>query len=444
MKTSLEDISPVKKKLFVEIESQEVDRKIDAAYRQLAKSAKIPGFRPGKVPKTILERKFGNDVAEDVTRDLISESFPKAIEEEGTQPLGTPLLEKEILKKGQDFKYSAVIEVRPKFEIKDYIGLEVEKEKYSITEQDVEARMEQLRFSNGNLTSINPLRPIQKDDYVVLDYEAFEGGSPLDDIKASNFLLKVGSNDFHPQFEAGLIGLNKDDEAEISVNFEDTHYHQKLAGKSILFKVKPIDIKEMILPELDDDFAKKLGGNFNDLADLRNKMQETIINQEEKRIDRELKQRLLKKITDSVEFESPQILIESEINYAVENFKQNLLRSGSSIEKTGITEEKLRNDFRPVSERRVKEMLVLEEIAKKDEIILSEEDLEEGFKSVAASMGQDPGIVRQYYEARGLVDSYKEELLHEKTLNYLVGRAKIKEVDRDALSENKDAEKENN
>ena len=444
MKTSLEDISSVKKKLVIELESKEVDKKIDAAYRELGKKAKVSGFRPGKVPRRMLERRFGDNVTDDVTRELINESFPKALEEVDTMPLGTPLLEKETLKQGQDFKYSAVIEVRPRFELDNYLGLDVEKEKYSVTDKDVADRIEQIRQANGDIKSIEQERAIQKGDYVVLDYEAFEGESPLDDVKATNFLIRVGSNDFHPQFEEGLIGLKKDEKAEINVDFKDNHYNSKLAGKSLNFKVKTVDIKEMVLPELNDEFAKNLGTDFNDLEGLTGKVREMIVNQEEKRIDKELKERLLKKIADSVDFEFPEILVETEINFAVENFKQTLLRSGASLEKTGITEEKLKNDFRPLSEKRVKEMLVLGEIVRKGNITADEEDLAEGYKNLAAGMGMDVEVVRKYYEARGLVDSLKEKMLEEKTLNYLIKSAKIREVERDALSENKSSEKESN
>jgi len=443
MKASLEDISAVKKKLIIVIESKEVDKKLNTAYRDLGKGAKIPGFRPGKAPRKILERRFGDEVADDVARDLINDSFPKALQEVDTMPLGTPTLEKEAVKQGQDFTYSAVIEVRPQFEVTEYQGIEVEKEKYSISDEDVDARIEQIRQSNGNLNAIEQDRPVQKDDYAALDYEVFEGDSPLDDMKATNSLLRVGNNEIHPQFDEGLIGLNKDDTAEINVDFEDNDSNPALAGKSLKYKVKVIDIKEMVLPELNDEFAKNLGGDFNGLEDLRNKMKEMISNQEENRIDREMKGRLIKKITDNIDFETPLILIESEIDFALENFKQSLTQSGTSLEQAGIAEERLRDDFRPASERRVREMLVLEDIAKKDNITVNEEDLEEGFKDMAASMGQEAEIVRQYYEARGLVDTFKDKLVEEKTLNSLVESARILEVDREELSENKDSEKEN-
>ena len=430
MKTTLEDISTVKKKLLIEIESVEVDKKLNEAYRDLGKRAKIPGFRPGKVPRKILEGRFGNQVVEDVTKGLISETFPQAVNEVETFPLGPPLLEKETLKQGQNFKYSAVMEVRPQFEVKDYLKLDVEKEKFSVTDEDVQKQLDQIRESNGKLTSIEEQRPVQKDDYVILDYEGFEGDSPLEGIKSPNFLLKVGSNDFHPKFEEALIGLNKESETEIKVDFEKTYHHSKLAGKNVNFKVRITDIKEMALQDLNDEFAKNLGDEFKDLEDLKDKVRESITAQEEKRIDRDLKQRLMEKISAGIDFELPQVLVDSEVDYAVENIKQNLIRSGSNLEKAGISEENIRKDFRPASEKRVKDMLVLGEIARQEEITVEEEDLSQGYKDLAATIGQDPQTLRKYYEAKNLVDSLKEKLLEEKTLNYLVEHANITEIDK--------------
>jgi len=429
MRTNLEDITSVKKKLSVEIESEEVDRKFNKVYKELGKQVKIPGFRPGKVPRKILERHIGSQVTEDVAKDLINETFPGALEEVKTFPLGVPTLEKETLKQGQDFKYSAIMEVRPQFEIDKYLGLEVEKETFSVTEQDVQDQLAQIRNAHGTLTSIDSDRAIKKNDHVVLDYQGFEKGQPLEEIHASNFLLKVGGNDFHPKFEESLIGLKKDGEAEIKVEFESGYPHTKLARKTVDFKVKILDIKKMVLPELNDEFAQNLGADLKDLKDLNNKVRETILAQEEKRIDSELKQNLLKKISDSVDFELPQTLVEAEIEQVVENVKQNLIRSGSNLEKTGLSEEKLRKDFRPASEKRVKNLLILGEIAKQEKLAVNEEDLNRGFKDLAASTGQDAETLRKYYQARNLMDALEEKLLEEKTLNYLVENATISLID---------------
>ena len=433
MKTRLEEISPVKKKLEIEIEAGEVNKKIEEAYRELRKGVKLPGFRPGKVPRKILERRFGNQVIDDVTRRLVNETLPKAVEETNAIPLSMPIIENEILKLGQNFKYSAVMEVRPEFELKDYMGFEVEKEIFSVADQDVDAQLEEIRKTHGQLSSVETERGIKEEDFAVIEYEGLEDGKALEGIKNSNFLVRVGGNDFHPDFEKALIGLKKGDMSEFNVDFEDDYSQPKLAGKSVKFKVKVIDIKEMNLPELNDDFAKNLGADFQDLGDLKDKIRETLTDREEKRVDRELKMRLLKKVSDRVDFELPESLVESELNGAIENIRQNLLRSGSSMEKAGLDEKKLEQDLRPASEKRVKDMLVLGEIARGNDLNITEAELLAGFKELALGTGQDPEALRQYYEANNLRESFRQQLLEEKTLNYLVKGANITEVEADKI-----------
>ena len=196
----------------------------------------------------------------------------------------------------------------------------------------------------------------------------------------------------------------------------------------------------MVLPDLNDEFAQNLGADLKDLKDLNNKVRESILAQEEKRIDSELKQNILKNISDSVEFELPQTLVEAEIEQVVENVKQNLIRSGSNLEKTGLSEEKLRKDFRPASEKRVKNLLILGEIAKKEKLAVNEEDMNQGFKDLAASTGQEAEILRKYYQAKNLMDALEEKLLEEKTLNYLVENAKISIIDPQSKKKSKKRE----
>ena len=442
MKTTLEEISPVKKKLLIEIDAKEVNQKLNQAYAAIRKQAKIPGFRPGKVPRKILETYFGSQIKDDVTRDLISDSFPKAVDEAKTFPLGQPILEKESLKQGENFVYSAIMDVRPEFEVKDYLGVEAEKEIFSVSEEDVQKRLEEVREANGKLTSIEEERPIREGDYAIVDYEGFEDGKPLEGIKSSNLLVKVGKHDFHPKFDEALIGLKKAAETEIDIDFEADFYHTKLAGKRANFKVKIVDIKALSLPELDDAFASSLGTDLKDLESLKNEIRKTITSQEEKRIDSQLKQRLVEKISESTTFELPEVLVDAEIDFSFRRLKDNLERSGSNLEKTGLSEAGLRKDLRPASEKRVREMLILEQIAKQDEITVTDDDLEEGYRNFAENMGQDLETVKKYYEARGQVDALKEDLLKEKTLNYLVDHANISEVEGDALNQGNHPEQE--
>jgi trigger factor len=431
MKTSVEEISPVKKKLVIEVEADQVDKKVNAAYKRLGKGAKIPGFRQGKVPRRILESYYSAEVQQDVTRDLVNETLPKAVEETESFPLTMPVIENDMAKAGQSFKYSAIMEVRPQFELKDYMGLEVGKENSTVKEEDVKNRLEEIRRNNGKLIIVEEDRAVKEEDYVVIEYEGFEDGQPMEGVKSENFLLRIGSGDFHPDLENALIGRKKGETAEASIKFEETHYHPKLAGKDVDFKVNITDIKEMELPELDDEFAKKLGDDFKDLKTLEKRVKEDIIKREEQRVDKELKQKLLEKISEGVEFELPECLVESEVRNATENIRQNLLRSGSSMEKAGLEEGKLRENLRPGSEKRVKEMLILGKIARDNELTVDDVELTEGFQNMAQNMGQELQAVRQYYEANQLVDSFRESLLEEKTLNYLVNGAKVIELKAD-------------
>jgi trigger factor len=430
MKTNLEDLSPVKKKLEIEIEAGEVNKKIDEAYRALKREVKLPGFRPGKAPRALLERQFGGQVIEDVARKLVNETFLKAVEETNISPLNMPVIENGILKTGQNFSYSAVMEVRPEFDIKDYIGLELEKEICSIGDEDVDKYLEQIRKSRGTLVSITEDRGIKDDDYVVIEYQGFEDDKPLEGVEGSNFLIEVGAHDFHPDFEKALIGLKKGDESEVKVDFEENHSQPKLAGKSVSFKVKVEDIQEMVLPDLDDGFAKDLGAEIENLDELKKKIKENLQSQDETRIDRELKRRLMDKISEGVDFELPESLVELELNNGIEQIKQNLLRSGSNLEKAGLDERKLREELEPASKKRVKERLILGEIARKDDLTIGEEEVAEGFREMSLSLGQQTDILRKYYEENNLIESFRVKLLEEKTLNYLVQSAKITEKEK--------------
>jgi len=442
MKVSLEDISQVKKKLSVEIDAKEVDAKLNDAYGKIRKTTKIPGFRPGKVPRKILESYFGKQVEADVASELVNESFRDAVDETKAFPLSQPELEKGPVKLGEKFIYSATMEVRPEFEVKDYLGLEAEKEIVSIGEDEVQKRLEQIRESNGKLESLKEDRPIQEGDFVVINYQGFENDQPLDGIKDENFLLNVGKGDFHKKFDEALVGLNKDDKTDFVVEFEEDYYNNNLKGKVVRFEVSINDIKERNLPELDDAFAKNLGADFENLEGLKEEIKKNVIAQEENRVEKDLKRRLLGKISEGTEFEIPQVLVDAEVDFSIRSLQANFQRGGSSFEQAGISPEMLQQQFRPSSESRVKERLILGQIAQQDDIAVSDDEFTEGLEKLAKGMGQDVETIRKYYEARGEVDILKEQMLEEKTLDYLVENAKIKEVEAGSLSPDKNDETE--
>jgi trigger factor len=435
MKTNIEDISSVKKKLNIEVEAEEIDKRIDDAYKILAKKAQIKGFRTGKVPRNILEKFYYGQVMEDVANNVIRDTLPSAIDEVKKFPLSMPTIENEEIKPGQAFKYSASIEVRPEFEMKDYKGIEVQKENISVTDDDVRKQIEQIRESRGALNPVAEDRGVKDGDYVIIDYEAFESGKSIEEIKGSNYPLKIGNKHFYQGVEEALIGVKKDAPIDVAIDFNKDYFHSKLAGRSVNFKVEVKDIKEISLPELNDEFVKGLGGGFSTLEDFRNKIREDMIAGEERRVDNELKLRILKKISGTVEFELPESLVEYELNASLEDIKQRMARSGSGLEKSGVDQTRLREEIRPAAEKSVKNMFIIGEIASQNKISVEDNDLTEGFNKMAKDFGVDGETMRQYYESNDLMDSYRNSLIREKTLNYLVENARIIAADADKITD---------
>jgi trigger factor len=429
MQANLEDISLVKKKVVVVVPSDEVDKKIKQAYQEVQQKVKIPGFRQGRVPRQILEKRFADKVAEDVATSLINETLPKAFEDTKAVPLTEPVLEKKsLLKQGDSFKYSAAIEVRPEFEIKDYLEIDIEKEKLLVTEEQVLNRIDKIRESRGDLVSVDEKRPVRHGDYVAIDYEAFEGATPLENMKMKGAIIKVGNGSIHPEFDQALIGLNKGDETRVSIDYADDHTPRTLAGKHVDFNVKILDIKWLNLPDLDDNFAKELDPDIKGLEDLKRKVNELLIKDEEQRIEKEMKQKLLQKISETVDFELPQGIVDAELEQALSNVKQELMEQGGDFTQLGVSEKKVRDDFRAASEKRVKEMFVLGKISILEGLKLSEEEVAKGFGDIAAVTNQPVETIQKYYEANNLMDRFRESLMEEKTLNYLVEHAKVVEV----------------
>jgi len=439
MKTDVEQLTSTSKKLSIEIDASEVDKRINQAYKEIRKRAKIKGFRPGKAPLKLLERYYGQQVIEDVQKELISETFPKALQESDLTPLSFPMLEKGSVERGKSFKYTAIMEVRPEIQLGEYLGVEVEKQQVTVTDRDVDERLEQIRKAHGKLTPVDPDRPVHEGDYVIVEYEALSQGEPIEGVRSTNFMIKVGSGDFHPDLERGLVGAQKGEDKEIHVDFEADYYHNLLAGKPVDFKVKIVDIKQMELPEINAEFAKRLDPSLEDVEALKAKVRELITQEREREVEREAKTQLMEKISEGLEISLPQSMVENEILDSIESVRQDLLRSGSSLEKAGLSEERLRQDFKPMAEKRVKNSLILTEIAKKENISVSDEDLDQAFQDIANATGQEAEPLRRYYEARGLIDSMKQRLLEQKTLNYLFEHANIiirKPADQPAESSN--------
>ena len=424
MRASAEEISPIKKKISIEIPEDRVTQEVDSFYKELGRTAKIKGFRPGKVPRNILERYFKDYVKTEVVRKLIEESYPEALSETHLEPVSPPVVDPGEFAEGKPFQYSAVIEVKPEVKLEGYTGLKIEGKKEEVKDEEVEERLKALQNLHSNLKTISEVRTIQAGDYVILNYEATLNGKALEGGKAIDFTVEVGSGQFIPAFEEKLIGLKLEEEREIEVTFPQDYGYQKWAGKTISFHVKIKEIKEKILPPLDDEFAKDLG-DYSSLGELKAKLTEDIKKEKELTLDRQLRDQVVDQLLEANPFEVPESLVEEQAKALVSDTKLKLATQGVVLKNLGVSEEKLQEDYKTMAQKQVRTFLILEKIAGQEGIAVTDQEAEDRLKEMSERMHQKFDVVKQYYEKNGLLPEVKAGIIRDKALSFLLEKANI-------------------
>ncbi|MEW6375918.1 MAG: trigger factor [Thermodesulfobacteriota bacterium] len=424
MKANVEEINSIKKKVNIEIPEDQVIKEIDSFYEELRRKARIKGFRPGKVPRSILERYFKDYVKAEVVQKLIQVSYPQALSETNLHPVSPPLIDPGELENGKPFQYSATVEIKPDIKLEGYIGLEIEGKKEEVKDEEVEERLKGLQNLHANLKTISDKRPIQTGDYVIVDYQARMDGKPLEEGKAIDFTVEVGSGRFIPAFEEKLIGLKPEEDKEIEVSFPEDYGYKKWAGKTISFQVNIKEVKEKILPLLDDEFAKDLG-DHSSLEELKTKLKGEIEKEKELIFERQLKDQLVDRLLQANPFEVPESLVEEQAKAMVSDTKLRLATQGVAFNHLGVTEEKLQEDYREMAKKQVQTFLILEKIANQEGMTVTDEEADQRLREISERTHQKFDVVKRYYEKNGLIPGVKAGILNDKTLNLLLQKANI-------------------
>ena len=427
MKASVEEISSIKKKVSIEIPEDRVTQEVESFYKDLGKKAKIKGFRPGKVPRNILERYFKDYVKAEVIQKLIQDTYPQALSEADLQPVSPPVIDPGEFVEGKSYQYSAVIETKPDITLEGYTGLKIEGKKEEVKDEEVEGRLKALQNLHANLKTLSEARPIQAGDYVILDYEASVGGKPLEGGKAIDFTVEVGSGQFIPAFEEKLIGVKPEEEKTMEVSFPEDYGYQKWAGKTISFDVKIKEIKEKILPPLDDEFAKDLG-DYSSFEELREKLKGEIEKEKELALERQLKDLVVDQLLEANPFEVPESLVEEQAKAMVSDTKLRLAAQGVVLKNMGVSEEKLQEDYRAMAQKQVRTFLILEKIAGQEGIEVTDEEAEGRLREMSERIHQKFDVMKRYYEKNGLLPEVKAGIIRDKTLNFLLEKAMVNYV----------------
>lgn len=432
MRVSVEKVSSIKKKISFEIPSERVETEIDKAFDKIRKRAAIKGFRKGKVPQALIEKHFSDQMAEDVLKSIFNETFYNALHEHGIYPVSQPMIESDVLKKGEPLKYSATFEVMPEIDLKEYTGLKLNKEKYVFDAEAIESKLKQLQENMAQLEPVADQRPVAPGDFVTVDFKGLVAGEPIDQGAAEDYMLEIGSGQFIPGFEEQVVGMEAGDEKEITVTFPEQYGNRELAGKEALFLVKLKEIKVKKLPELDDEFARGLG-EFETLDQVKAKLGEAHEKQESERISAQLRERLIQALVEKNEFEVPGTLVDRQLDLMLDNAKKRLSSQRLTLEMLGLDDERFRSQYRETALNQVKGDLLLDAVAEKEGIKVGESDIEAEIGRIAASMNQDPEKVKGYYAEGSARDGLTARLREEKTIAFLLERAEVTEVTKEEL-----------
>lgn len=430
MQVTVEDVSSVKKVLHIEIPEDKVTRELDNAYGQLKKTAKIRGFRPGKAPRGILERMFKKEVQADVSSRLIQESFIEAIKETDLKIVGSPKVDPPGIEPKTPYKYDATIEIRPEIDNIEFKGLKLKKTNYQVSDSEIQAQLKMLQKNMAQMKSIDENRPAKKDDVVVIDYEGFKDGKPFAETQAiKNTVIKIGDGSMLKDFDEKLVGMKPGDEKEFNVRFPKDYSNKKLSGLDITFQAKLNEIKEEILPEIDDELAKDLG-EYNTLDELKDAITDNLEQGYAKRIEQELNEQALKALIEKTEFEVPESLVDAEVQEIVAEAERSFSYQNRSLEDLGLSRETLLEQYRETAEKQVRRHLILTEIIDQENMVLPDEDLEAGFREMSDAYRQPLEDLKNYYaKHKDKLAFFKHTLLEKQAIRLIIDSGKIEEVE---------------
>ena len=430
MKVTVEDQSSVKKIMHIEVPKEDVIREVDNAYRELKKNAKVKGFRPGKAPRSVLERMYKKDVQADVASKLIQESFVEALKESELNIIGSPKVDPPELDSKESYHYDATVEVKPEIEDIDFKGLTLQKTVRPVAEADIEIQLKMLQKNMAKKNKVEEARPLQEGDFAVVDYEGFRNGKPFAETgKTENFTLKVGDGHIIKEFDEQLVGMQVDEEREVTIQFPEDYFNAKLASQKVDFKVKLNEIREEELPPIDDELAKGMG-HFQSLEDLKNVIKDNLQQGYAKRTEQELNEQIFQALIGRTEFELPDTMIEYELEGILNEAERSFSYSGKSMEDMGVTKEGLAEKYRGTAEKQVRRHLILGKIIDQEKLELTDEEMDDGFQMLSENYNQPKQDLKEYYESNAeQLELFKHTLLEKKAIKLIIDTSSIEEVE---------------
>ena len=399
MSVKVENLENNMAKLTIEVSAEELEKALEAAYQKEKKNISVPGFRKGKVPRAMVEKMYGAAIFyEDAANSLMQANYPAAVDESGVEIVSRPKVDVVQLEKGKPFIFTADVAVKPEVTLGKYNGITVTKIDTAVTDEEVDAEINNQRVNNARTISVTD-RAVEPTDSAVIDFEGFVDGVAFEGGKGENYSLEIGSHSFIDTFEDQLVGKNVGDEVEVNVTFPEQYQAPELAGKPAMFKVKINEIKAKELPELNDEFASEVS-EFETLAEYKADVKKNLEEKKEKEAKDTKTEEALQKIIEKSKMDIPEAMIDTQCENMLEDFAQRIAQSGLSMEQylqfSGLTVDKLKEQVRPEAVSRIQSRLVLEQIAKEENIEVSDDEVNAEVEKMAEAYGMEADKLKEY------------------------------------------------
>ncbi len=399
-------------KLTIEVSAEEFDQAMDKAYRKNKSKMSVPGFRKGKVPRQMLEKMYGPAIFyEDAANIIIPDAYAKELENSDLDIVSRPEIDVTQIEKGKPFIFTATVALKPEVELGQYTGIEVEKSVVEVTEEEVNAELEKVREQNSRTIPVED-RPVKDGDIAVIDYEGFVDGVAFEGGKGENHNLTIGSHSFIDTFEEQLIGKSLNEEVEVNVTFPEEYHAEELKGKPAMFKVVIKEIKEKELPDLDDDFAEDVKAKLTATKEneAKNKKEEAVV----------------KAIAEGAKMEIPEAMIETQAAQMTDDFARRMQSQGLSMEQyfqfTGLDAQKFMEQMKPQAEQRIKNRLVLEAVAKAENMTASDEDVDKEIENMASMYQMEVDKLKELVSDEEK-EQMKQDICVQKAVEFVVDKA---------------------
>ncbi len=412
-------------KLVIEASAEEFEAGLNAAYNKNKNKISVPGFRKGKAPRKMIEQLYGSQIFfEDAANEIIPDAYADAAKESGLDIVSQPKVSIEQLEAGKPFIFAAEVAVRPEVELGEYKGVEVTKADAEVTDADVEEELKKVQDQNSRTVSVED-RAVKDGDMTVIDFEGFIDGEAFEGGKGENYPLTIGSHSFIDTFEEQMIGMNIGEEKELNVTFPEDYHAENLKGKPATFKVTVKEIKEKQLPELDDDFAQDVS-DFDTLAEYKDDLKKKIAERKESEAKAKKESEAIEKVVEAAKMDIPQAMIDTQVNRMLEDFAMRLQQQGLSVEKyfqyTGMTADKIMEEMKPEAVKRIKNSLVLEAVAKAENIEVSEEEFEAELQKMADMYKMEIEKIKEFMQDAE-AKQMKDDIAIQKAVELIVSSA---------------------